>query len=259
MGLILEFSMPSGFTGVTAELFPFGSTTIVNGTGDSCAEISQKPGNYQASVSETLSGWHDVVIKVGGDPFANYRVFCTDGQICRATDEMPFGNVAETLIFGPSDGSTVTSDYAVYYGSLTDANIYFDARLNSDAWEDASASDKEKALTMATRAIDRLNFVDAKTVSTQKLQFPRGTATTVPDAIKIATYEEALLLLDGHDQVKEQKNVSVVSHSFSSVRTTYDRTFVADHIAAGIISSIAWAYLQPFLRDPHELILSRVN
>lgn len=60
-----------------------------------------------------------------------------------------------------------------YYGSIVNGNIFFSQMLNTDAWDQASNNDKIKALTMATRAIDRLNFAGIKLCQNQLLQFPR--------------------------------------------------------------------------------------
>ena len=145
-----------------------------------------------------------------------------------------------------------------YYGTIDDANKYFDGRLHSNSWDDATESDKRKALIMATRAIDRLNFVGSKYSATQTHEFLRDTETHVPAAIKVATYEEALSLLDGIEIEAEKRRLSAISQGFSSVRTTYDRTYVPDHINSGITSYTAWMHLVPYLRDPNEISLSRV-
>jgi len=42
------------------------------------------------------------------------------------------------------------------YAIVTAADIYFDLRLNSDNWTDASNTDKEKALAVSTRMIETL-------------------------------------------------------------------------------------------------------
>lgn len=145
-----------------------------------------------------------------------------------------------------------------YYGSLDDANKYFDSRLQSDAWTSANFADRRKALIMATRAIDRLNFSGKKSYEEQKHQFPRGKDVNVPSEIKIATYEEAIKLLDGVDPEMEQANLSAVSQGISTVRATYDRAVIPENVKAGIVSYQAWNCLLPFLRDPDELTLSRV-
>jgi hypothetical protein len=59
------------------------------------------------------------------------------------------------------------------YISLTDAAAYFNERLYSEAWNDATADDQARALIMATRHIDRLALVGRKKVFNQALQFPR--------------------------------------------------------------------------------------
>ena len=146
-----------------------------------------------------------------------------------------------------------------YYGSVSEADSYFDNRLNSRAWDDAVYKDKQRSLIMATKAIDKLNFAGDMADSTQTLQFPRNDDTEVPEEIEFACYEIAIKLLEGVDTEQEAQTIGVMSESYSSVRTTYDGDYVNDHIRAGIPSIEAWGYLKPFLRDPKQLRVSRVN
>lgn len=145
------------------------------------------------------------------------------------------------------------------YGTISEAETYFGERLNTRAWDTAVISDRTKALLMATRAIDRLNFSGSKNSYTQELQFPRGDDTTVPSDIKYACFELALAFLDGVDLEQEANSVNVASDAFSGVRTTYDGDTYAEHMRAGIPSIVAWQYLKPYLRDPREILISRVN
>lgn len=145
------------------------------------------------------------------------------------------------------------------YGSIARAEQYFSERLGTRAWDTAVILDRTKALLMATRAIDRLNFAGSLHSDSQELQFPRGDDTTVPVDIEFACYELALAFLDGVDLEQEANSVNVASDAFSGVRTTYDADTYAEHMRAGIPSIVAWQYLKPYLRDPREILLSRVN
>lgn len=163
------------------------------------------------------------------------------------------------------------------YATAVEAAAYFVDRLYTDPWDNASATDRDKALAMATRAIDRLNLAGMKHASwevaqttqteslileaglAQALQFPRGSDTEVPNDIKIACFEEALTLLDGKDPEREFEDLGIISEGYSSVRTTYDRSLLAAHIKAGIMSATAWKYLMPYLRDVFGVKLSRVS
>jgi hypothetical protein len=148
---------------------------------------------------------------------------------------------------------------ANYYGTVAAADTYFGERLNSEAWERAIAGDRLKALIMAARAIDRLNFIGEKTDDDQDLQFPRGEDTDVPTDILYAAYECAHDFLDGVDMDFEREQLGVVADAYSGVRATYDSHYTAVHIVAGIPSSQAWSYLQPYIVDPREVTLSRVS
>lgn len=145
------------------------------------------------------------------------------------------------------------------YLAAADAQSYFNSRLNSSVWDDAVEADQEKALIMATRAIDQLNFIGCKSESTQLLEFPRNNETTVPDAILVAACEIAIVLLDGFDIELELENLTSTSKKYAAVSDTYDRSIAVEHLKAGIPSQIAWIYLKPYLVDPNYLNLSRVN
>lgn len=139
------------------------------------------------------------------------------------------------------------------------ANQYFDTRLNTRAWDNADSGDKPKALIMATRIIDRLNFAGDKNSATQELQFPRDTDTEIPDDIKIACAEIAIELLDGVDPNKEFEDLAIVTHRYAEVVTTYDRSVVQEHLVAGVPSATAWRYLKPYIRDNRFVTVSRIS
>jgi len=64
--------------------------------------------------------------------------------------------------------------------SVTEAADYFAGRLHTDSWDVASAADRQKAISQATRQIQTLNFQSR----------PR------PDIITAAVCEQALFLLN---------------------------------------------------------------
>lgn len=169
-------------------------------------------------------------------------------------------SVATTYVPATTEGQVTADDFVWdYYGTVERADTYFSRRLNTGPWDSALANDRESALIMATRAIDKLNIGGDKASETQNLQFPRNDDSDIPVEIEYACYEIALALLDGYDQDQEAQTIGVLSEAYSGVRTTYDASHVSEHIRAGIPSIEAWAYLKPFLRDPRKLRLSRVT
>lgn len=143
------------------------------------------------------------------------------------------------------------------YADITYANNYFNERLHTTYWDNANTQERNKALLMATRAIDRLEYYDDP-VSDDNA-FPRGTGTEVPSDIKIACCEEALALLSGIEPEKELRAAGILSDNLTGARTTYDRASVPDHIFALIASSVAWSYLKQYLKDSKAVILRRVS
>jgi len=147
------------------------------------------------------------------------------------------------------------------YATLEEANAYFATRLHSGLWGATNPTDRNNSLIVATRIIDRLNFVGDKTdvITPQELEFPRGGDVNVPSDIKNASYEIAFALLDGVDPEMETDNLAIVSEGYSSVRATYDRNAALPHLAAGVPSMTAWRYLLPYLRDDKSFNMSRVS
>lgn len=155
------------------------------------------------------------------------------------------------------------------YLTPSEAQEIADERLNVEAWDDAVNEDGSsfgnpgtltyKALTMATKIIDRLNYRGAKAESSQVNQFPRGTDTSVPSDIQQACFEIALALLDGVDPQLEAEALRRKSQGYANVRSTYDSEMVAPHIVAGVPSLTAWRYLVPYLRLPSDGLIMRIN
>lgn len=90
------------------------------------------------------------------------------------------------------------------YISLADANTYFEDRLNSATWDEATDTDKSKALIQATQIIDQKDFLGYKSVRTQSLKFPRTglvddgidvDGSTIPKRVKDAVCELAIWCL----------------------------------------------------------------
>jgi hypothetical protein len=152
---------------------------------------------------------------------------------------------------------------ASYYGTLTECGLYFEQRLNTQAWDNAVVNDRTAALYQATRAIDRLNFAGETNAerndTTQELQFPRGDDTVVPVEICAAAYECVLKFLEGIDIDMEARDIGLGAITQAGSRTVYKEGFVPEHLRAGIPSVEAWLYLRPFLRDPGDFSMSRVS
>lgn len=142
------------------------------------------------------------------------------------------------------------------YATIAEANTYFSGRLNTDAWDSANASNRTKALTMATRAIDMLNFQGERTDDTLSSQFPRGGDTVVPQEIKDATCEIALALLNENNPEDLAVDSNVLSERYSTIGVTYGGQEQEAYVN-GIPSVTAWRLLKPFLRDPRALHIIR--
>lgn len=105
----------------------------------------------------------------------------------------------------PSLVATASSATANSYATVSEADTYFDERLQAANWS-GDSDDKKRALIQATRRIDTKRFEGQKTTTGQALQWPRILAyddddveydsTAVPAIVKYAMYEEALRILN---------------------------------------------------------------
>lgn len=168
-----------------------------------------------------------------------------------------------TIIAGCSDTLYLTESLYVsdgkvvpFYGSLRDAENYFQYRLDNDPWVEATHNQKIAALSQATRGIDRLCYIGSKTGA---LEFPRDFQTEVPTEIKQACYEDALALLGGIDPNTETDNLVSNSQGYGSLRSNYVRDHQTPHRVNGIATATAWRLLAPFLADAESVVLSRVS
>lgn len=144
------------------------------------------------------------------------------------------------------------------YLTVEDAQLFFNGRLNTYPWDNATDPEKLKALKMATGRIDRLQYIGVRLDPEQELEFPRDYQTQVPQAIEEACCLIALSLLDGVDVEIEDQNLSAVTQAFSTARTTYNPAVRRDYIRNGIPNVEAWQLLLPYLEDPLVVEISKV-
>lgn len=138
--------------------------------------------------------------------------------------------------------------------SIDDADVYFETRIDSKSWDDASDELKEDALVTATQIVDDHPWIGSAVSSSQALAWPRKNATyyddrmgqeiklsesVTPDSVKVAVYEQSLHLLNNEDllagTVQTFESISVGSISISDsnndvVRTSIKPNSVMKHI-----------------------------
>lgn len=131
------------------------------------------------------------------------------------------------------------------YIDVLAAQVYFDNRLYSDAWDNASDNDKAKGLIMASKKLDRLPIKGVKANYLQAMEFPRALETDyrywqymsltidahfygywyvepeVTQNVKNAVCEEALALLKGVPKRVELQRQGVKSFNINGVSENY--------------------------------------
>ena len=142
------------------------------------------------------------------------------------------------------------------YVTIEEAETYFASRLHVDPWTEAGDSDKQVALTMATRAIDRLQLRGRKADPEQGLAFPRHPNADVPMAVKEACCEEALALMErGDSQRRKLQAEGITSITIGSLSETYAPGAGGSGAAGrGLLSQEARELLRPWLLGSVNII-----
>jgi hypothetical protein len=173
-----------------------------------------------------------------------------------------------------------------YYGTISEANTYFSERLYTDAWDQASADNRVKALKQATRIIDALNYKGVKAAvydimydsdgvllstqptedekitadQSQELEFPRGKDASVPEEIEWSCYEIAFALLEGFNPDTAADELRIIKQSYAAVGTTYAEGDAAmEYLMYGIPNGTVWRWIRPRLVDDRSINLRRVS
>lgn len=163
----------------------------------------------------------------------------------------------QSYIYEENINGSVDIQYQTYV-DIAYADNYFSYRLFSDPWNEATSTEKQSALLMATRAIDQLPLRRSKLSSDQVLAFPRTGQTSVPDAVQFCCCEEALSLLAGNDPVEEAESLGITGESFSGVRTNYDPDRVSVWKDFGFTSKRAFDLIYPYMDSLETFRIDRV-
>ena len=159
--------------------FPFG--LVDKSTGDAITSGT-------VSVYVTLDGGtqfqtgHTPVHEGNGQWTTNFTGTETDGDLIGIAivhvDAIPqhftvqtIPDVSSTALVSvtiTSSGTSISNNFE-YYGTLPSADLYFENRLNSECWEQATIKERQNALIQATRAIEKLNYEGFKNDPNQPL------------------------------------------------------------------------------------------
>lgn len=152
------------------------------------------------------------------------------------------------------------------YLTAVEAGRFFQGRLDTRDWDAATVEEQNKALVQASTDIDKLNYIGRKSLATQEHEFPRSSYTdgefidnldtdNVPLNIKYAVCLQAVELLGGYSVNQEIQNTKNMSQWIGNARMQRD---VESPMRSGICPE-AMQLLLPYLRDPSEIDLVRVN
>lgn len=154
----------------------------------------------------------------------------------------------------PTLVATAGSATANSYATVAEGTSYFDERLNTANW--TGADNQARALIMATRRIDTLQFVGEKVTSGQALKWPRISAfddngdeydsTAVPSIVKYATFEEALRILNDNAASKDTFALTGLEQ-FKRAKVGPLEVEMVQGFKASMLSDAARRWLRPVL------------
>lgn len=123
--------------------------------------------------------------------------------------------------------------------TIEEAQEFLDGELGATYWDLASDSDRQKALTMASRLINNLSLKDAY-------------IDNPSDDLKNACIILAVKLLG----MGEDKS-DLSSEKYGGMSTVYDRKLYDEMEATGIVSKRAWTLIKPYLNDEKSIVTER--
>lgn len=151
------------------------------------------------------------------------------------------------------------------YVTLDEADSYVSEHYMSteafrQGWEALEDADKAALLRRSFQAIELLPFTGHKTCVDQPFAFPRCPCTTVPDAIKFAQIEQALIGADSEadDDAKKYEKMWQWGVSSYTIGNLSERLSTGNYGAgilrtAGITSAAASRLLAPFLQGGYNI------
>lgn len=145
------------------------------------------------------------------------------------------------------------------YVEIADADTYFETRIDSANWFDATDEIREQALVTATQLVDDHAWIGSAVSSSQALAWPRKNAiyvddrlglqvtvaqNEIPSRVKTAVYEQALHLINNEDLLagttQTFESISVGSISLTDSNSDVTRT--------SIKPSVVMRPLRPLMR-----------
>lgn len=123
--------------------------------------------------------------------------------------------------------------------TIEEAQEFLDGELGATYWDLASDSDRQKALTMASRLINNLSLKAAY-------------IDNPSDDLKNACIILAVKLLG----MGEDKS-DLSSEKYGGMSTVYDRKLYDEMEATGIVSKRAWTLIKPYLNDEKSIVTER--
>lgn len=151
------------------------------------------------------------------------------------------------------------------YVTLDEANTYVSEHYMTteefrQSWEALEDANKAALLRRSFQIIELLPFTGRKTCCSQPFAFPRWPSDTVPDSIKFAQIEQALVGADSEatEEAKQYQRMwqwGVSSYTIGNLSERISSgSYSADPLkSAGVTSATASRLLAPFLQGGYNI------
>lgn len=166
---------------LTVELYPYGSDTIANGSGDTLVEETNRKGIYRAVVAESITGWHTCHVKLGSTVISVEDLYLLDDTNIYRAESAPQrvygGGDAARIQSGTGAGQILSTNGKVTVGTNDDKTGYVLSSAYDPAKTAAQAGD---AMNLADDAITGDKIADGAITSAK---FTVSTITGVASGI----------------------------------------------------------------------------
>lgn len=128
------------------------------------------------------------------------------------------------------------------YATVSEADSYFNDRLDAAAWSSASEDMKSKALVTAAQMLNEMNWFGVAVSDSQTLAFPRTgsyfetrlgkqlSMDPIPQRIIVANYELAYHLLNNDGLLDDSGEVDSISISSIDIRKIRNANKIASYV-----------------------------
>jgi len=144
------------------------------------------------------------------------------------------------------------------YGTLEEAESYFETRYHNSYWNDKSDEEKKSLLVNGARVNDSLfDWYNDKNEDDQSMAFPRDD-DSIPNAVKYAQYEMAYYIAQVDATTPVGSEYSSVSAGQGAVNVVFNINYRPEIIPSNVMMLLR-AYGLPLIIGDKDISFTRVE